>query len=323
MKKLVVLFAVVCLLSISVYSEGQSESDEGQTSWPERTIQIVCPFGAGGDTDYNARLLASYLSKELNKNVVVVNTTGAGGSIGAQKVADSKADGYTIFFGHSSALMMNFVTGAASYTMDDFEIACMPGMKPGDMVTVLGGRGFNSYGDLVQYTKDHPGELTIGISPGAGTHAQVLNMKEEGLDATPVEQGSGPERMASLLGGHLDIIISQMGVIKDYVTAGDLVNLGTMVSERNILIPEIPTLVEQGYDVASDCYFVCLFPKGTDEKIIEKFNTLAEKIVTSNAEYQDKLKSMYSQAPFFAGAEESAAILNELDGEFSELKKYF
>ncbi len=197
MKKIAGLILAGLLTMSFISAEGSKEGGAAAPVWPERTVQIVCPFGAGGNTDYNARMLAEYLSKAEKKNVVVVNTTGAGGSIGAQKVLDSKADGYTIFFGHTSGLMVNMITGAADFTLDDFEIGCLPGMKPGDMVTVRSGRKFTNYDELVKYSKAHPGELNIGISPGAGTHAQVLQMIEAGLDATPVEQGSGPERMAS------------------------------------------------------------------------------------------------------------------------------
>ncbi len=114
-----------------------------------------------------------------------------------------------------------------------------------------------------------------------------------------------------------------MGAIKAYLASGDLITLGTMVDERNKNIPDVPTLMEQGYDIASNNYFVCLFPKGTDKAIIDQFNAYVQKIVEENTEYQGKMKDMYFQAPFYADAEQSASILTGLYGDFAPLKKYF
>lgn len=290
--------------------------------WPKKDIQIVVPFAAGGDTDFNARVYAKYLTEELGVNVVVVNTTGNGGVTGTRKMMDSKADGYTVLF-NTSALLMNIVSGAANYTMDDMEIASVAGIRAGDILTVGSKLGVKTMEELLAYTKAHPGEVRVAITTGAHNHATGLYLKNAGFDVTLLDAGGTSERMAALLGGHLEMIMNPLGGISDYLKSGELVALANPISERPKYIAEIPTAIEQGFDIANDGYYLWAFPKGTDPKVIEFFNKAVEKIATTNTEYQESIKTSYFQEPFYASREEAKKLLEAQFEDMNSLKTNF
>lgn len=322
MKKVVVLILLASLI-MPIWATGQTETGTNPAeAWPKKNIQVVVPFNAGGDTDFNARTYAKYLTKELGRNVVVVNTSGNGGVTGSRKVLESPADGYTVLF-ITSAILMNMISGAADYTLEDFEVANIAGIRAGDIVTIRGDMGIKTFGELVEYTKKNPGELNLGITTAAHNHATALYLKKAGLDVNLVDAGGTSERMAALLGGHLDIIMNPLGGIADYLKTGELVAVGNPIANRPKYIPEIPTIVEQGYQAANDGYYIWLFPKGTDSTIIEKFNAAVEKICLTNPEYQETIRASYFQEPYFANREKAMKLLNDQFNEMSSLKEFF
>ena len=333
-KSILKMFAVMLVFGVLLYgcsagassSSGASVKNDSGTAdasdWPKKNIQIIVPFAAGGDTDFNARTYAQFLSEELGTNVVVVNTTGNGGVTGTRKVMESANDGYTILF-NTSALLMNMVSGAADYGLDDFEIANIAGLRAGDIITVRGDLGIKTMDDLMAYSKNHPGEMRLAITTGAHNHATALYLLREGLDATLLDAGGTSERMAALLGGHLEIIMNPVGGISDYLETGELVAIANPIAKRPANIPDIPTCLEEGYNVSNDGYYLWAFPKGTDQAIIDKFNAAVEKICMTNPEYQELIKSTYKQEPFYAGQQEAKELLETQYEEMSTLKSYF
>lgn len=319
MKKWLAFATVLMLASIQVFAAG---NEEPKIDWPKKTIQIIAPFAAGGDTDFNARVYAMYLSKELGVNVVVSNVTGGGGAIGTRKVLDSKPDGYTILF-NTSAILVNIVSGAADYTFQDLNVANIAGIRAGDIVAIRADMGIKTMDELMKYSKKNPGKLRLAITTGGHNHATALLLKNAGLDATLVDAGGTTERMAALLGGHLDIIMNPLGGISDYIKTGKLVALANPIAKRPKYIPEIPTVLESGYNAVNDGYYLWVFPKGVDEAIIAKFNAAVQKICTTNSEYQEKIKTSYMQEPFFAGKEEAKKLLEEQFKDYESLKGQF
>ncbi len=301
-KKKIVIVLALMLVAVQVFAAGN------ETDWPKKTIQIIVPFAAGGDTDFNARVYATYLTKELGVNVVVSNVTGGGGAIATRKVLDSKPDGYTILF-NTSAILVTIVSGAADYTFNDLNFADIAGIRAGDIIAIRSDMNIKTYDELVKYSQKNPGKLRLAITTGAHNHATALLLKKAGLNATLVDAGGTSERMGALLGGHLDIIMNPLGGINDYIKTGKLVALANPIAKRPKYIPDIPTVVESGYNAVNDGYYVWVFPKGTDEAIITKFNAAISKICTTNAEYQEKIKTAYMQEPFFAGKDEAKKLL--------------
>src|SRR5690625_4148045 len=226
-----------------------STNDSGDSSdYPNKPIEVVVPAGAGGDTDRNTRIVANYLSEELGVDLVVTNIGGGGGSVGAREVLNADPDGYKVLSFHNS-IMINSILDLADFSFEDFKI---PGISVGDL-----GNSFivNAESDitdletLIEKAKENPGEITIATETGAFTHMQLLAFQEEtGTELKVVDVGDASEKVKALMAGQIDIIPTQLGLVKSYIDSGDFKSLGIMAEERLESAPDVPTFVEQGVD---------------------------------------------------------------------------
>ena len=267
--------------------------------WPEKTIQITVPYNAGGDTDLYCRTAAKYLEKELGQTIIIVNTSGASGMTAAHQVMDSKADGYNIFFRHTAQLITQ-ATGMAdlSYT-DDMALAGSAIEDSTYTLVVRKDSGFNNLEDLIAYAKANPGKLTYSNVYGSVTHYVSNRMKETmGIDFKDLDVGSSSsDRTAAFLGGQVDMLVANYITIKDYIDSDQFVVLGILSEERVPALPEVPTMVEQGYDVVSQKIYTFAFPKDTDQAIVDKFNNALESI-SQNQEFIDEVEAFYGMVKF-------------------------
>ena len=167
-----------------------------ETEWPKKDIQIICPFAAGGDTDFTARTFAQYLTDELGVKVVVVNTDGNGGATGARAAKDANNDGYSMLFG-SSAFLTNQLSGAVDFGFDVFEFCAIAGKGAGNVICVNKNLGVSTFEELVAYSKEHPGTLKLTANTGATTQAVALMIKDAGVDANIVDSGGSSDRIAA------------------------------------------------------------------------------------------------------------------------------
>jgi tripartite-type tricarboxylate transporter receptor subunit TctC len=304
-------FAMVGALSAcSGGSSGGGAADSG-VNWP-RNVEIVVPAGAGGDTDYNARMLAAELSEKLPPNFVVANVNGNGGATGTRQVKDAANDGSSVVFFHS-AFIVNELSGTTDYGFDAFEFACIAAMNPGNSVTVSSSLGVNTLQELYDYSKAHPGELKMAAQTGATSYAVSILMKQAGFDVNIVDAGSAADRLAALLGGHVDVILAGYGSVKDYVAEGELVAL-SMDGGVDLEAANLKSIVSDGYDVQLPFYYFFAFPKGTDAALIAEFNAAVEDIVKNNTEYAQGIYDSYYQQPTYFGREEGLAKFQEVYG---------
>lgn len=144
-----------------------------------RPITIIVPYGAGGDTDFNARAYLDGLSDELGASLVVSNVTGSGGSIASRQVKDSDPDGYTVLFFHT-AMNVNEAIGTADFGLDDFKLACVMGKGPGEIIVARKDAGYTNLEELKAYTQEHPGEVKMGIETGTMVHINGKQMQDAG-----------------------------------------------------------------------------------------------------------------------------------------------
>lgn len=323
MKKFTALLMTLTLTAALLAGCGQNTStDEGKTpedgskpssketsAWPEKPIEVIIPYSPGGDTDFNARAYTEYLSEELGVPVVASNVTGSSGTIASRQVKDADPDGYSVLFSHT-VMNVNEMVGIADFGMDDFEIACIAAASPGELITVRSDLGVKNLDELKAYTEAHPGELDLAIDFGTMVNINGLQMQEAGIDVNLITAGSASESVAALAGGHCDIIINAYGSVKDYLTTGEFVALGTTSTKPTEALGDIPTCKEQGYDIALDKYYFFAFPKGTPAEIVEKFSD-AVKTVSEKPEYQESIKTAYAQEPFYASTEEGLGLMQE------------
>lgn len=279
-------------------------------TWPTKNLQLICPFAAGGDSDANARWAAQYLSQEMGIDVVVVNTDGNGGAVGARAAKDSANDGSVALFS-STAFLTNELSGAIDFGLDEFEFSCIAAAGPGYVVCVNKDLGVNTFQELIDYSKEHPGTVKMAYNTGATTHAVALQMIDAGVDATLVDAGGSSDRIAALLGGHVDVIVNSCGAVKDYLESGDFVGLGLTGDTNAEYIPDYTCLKDQGFNVSFPTYYFIAFPKGTDPKCAEMVSKAMEHVVNGNEDYAKTIKDAYMQSPTYFDSETGLKKMEE------------
>lgn len=307
MFKKMVCAGLAAMLMVAVAGCGGSKSkntaSNGKAKWP-KNVEVIVPYGAGGDTDFNARLLSQKLSKKLGTNIVVSNVKGNGGATGSRKVKDGKKDGSVILFNHTG-FVVNKASGASDFGFNDFAFASIVGLNPGNVIVVNKKLGVNSLAELKAYTEQHPDELKIAVQTGATSYVIASQLIKQGFKLKMVDAGAAASRLTALLGGHVDVIFSPYGGVKDYIAKGEMVPLA-MDGENDLVIPDkninVKTIKNQGFDAYVPFYYFVAFPKGTDQALIDSFNAAAKDIIENDKEYQSKIYEMYFQKPaFYAG----------------------
>lgn len=279
------------------------------TDWPERAVQIVVPFNAGGDTDFNARLLAKYLEPELGVAMPVVNVSGAGGSIGARQVLEAEPDGNTVLLFHT-AMLVNTASGLADFSFNDLEVSAIVGREPGAVLVVKADAPWQSLDELMEASAANPGSIDLTTNIGATTYLIGSMINKAGAAFNFVDVGGSSNRLTAVLGGNVDVSQNPLGQVASYLENGELRALATVAAKRSEALPDVLTFREQGYeDVGFQYAFFFAFPPGTDPAIVAALSKATGKIVQGNEDYQRELYETYSQVPFYLNAGDALEFL--------------
>ena len=298
-------------------TEETQDTGESAASYPTQPITVVVPAGAGGDTDINARTLGKYLEKELGQPVVISNVSGAGGSTGAREVLDADADGHTVLFFHNS-LLLNRILGLVDFSYDTFELAGIAVLDEGNTFMVNGESQFEDLQDLVEYARANPGEVTIATEVGGFTHLQLLALEQDqGIELNIVDVGGAADKIAALLGGHVDVNPTSLGLVNEYVESGDMRTLGIMAADRVDLMPDVPTFIEQGVNSSFEKFFFFGFPPETPAEIVEAFSKAMENVV-NDADYRAEAEK-YLVSPTYMNPQEAFDYIQETEAYYKEL----
>jgi len=246
-----------------------------QAPWPERQVSLVVPFAAGGPTDVVARMIAIPMSKQLGQTVVVENAVGAGGTIAATKVARAQPNGYTIFLHH-----MGMSTAPALYKklqfdpLKDFEYI---GQVVDVPMTLLARKDFPAatFQDLQAHLKREGNKVSLANAGlGAVSHlCGLLFMSAMGVELTTVPfSGTGPA-MNALLGSQVDLLCDQTTQTVPLIKDGRVKAYGVTVPQRLDVLPNVPTLDEQGLKGFEVKVWHGMYaPKGTPQPVLDKLN---------------------------------------------------
>lgn len=282
--------------------------------WPSGTVNVVLPYGAGGDTDTYCRQLFQRVSKITGQTFVVINQQGGSGIVAAMDVMNKPNDGYTLLFNHTGAALVQEATGMVdfSYTKD-FENCCTVAIDETYSLVAISpegeyksySKGWKTLADMIDYAKKNPGKVRYSTVFGSTTeYVGTMLERQAGVEFDNINVGtSGGERMAAMLGGQVDILAANYMQVKDYIEKGDLVCLAVMSKQR---VPGIdyPTFTELGYDkVVTAKKYEIKFPKGTDKAIVSKLAGICKDIVLNDKSYADVLKVYYAQ-PLYRDAEQ-------------------
>jgi len=245
--------------------------------YPSKPITIIVPFAAGGPTDKVARDLAEALRKPLGTTVIVDNAAGAGGAIGANKVAKANPDGYTILLHHISMATMPTLIRNLPFKVDsDFEYLGMVNDVP---MTIIGKPTLpaNNYKELVAWLHQNKGKVNLGNAGiGAASHlCGMLFQHAMGVDMTAVPyKGTGPA-MTDLMGGQIDLMCDQTTNTTGAIEAKK-VKVFAVTTAQRLTVPalkDVPTLQELGVKDFQVTIFHGLYaPKGTPAPVLKKLN---------------------------------------------------
>ena len=268
------------LLVIAACLGSAQAADNDATNYPNRPIRIVVPFAAGGPSDIMARALAQKLNLEWGQPVVVDNRTGASGIIGADAVAKSAPDGYTLLQAQVGDTISVSLYSKLPYNFErDFAPITLAGLTPFILVAhpSVAARDLR---ELIALAKAKPGTLSFGSS-GAGTASHLageLLKSSAQIDITLVPYKGQAPATADLLGGQITMMFNNPITSLAHVKAGKLRALAVSTGKRFSQLPEVPTVAESGlpgFDVGF--WLGALAPAGTPRPIIDKLNVAMQK----------------------------------------------
>jgi tripartite-type tricarboxylate transporter receptor subunit TctC len=271
MKKLSRLFcAALLVLAVSIPSFA---ADKDQ--YPSKVVTIVVPFSAGGPSDTVARLLAQALSTPLKNQIIVENVGGAGGTIGAARVAKARPDGYTLFVHHiGHATAPTLYRNLPYDSIRDFDPI---GLINDGAMTLVARKDFpaGNLRELLAYVKANKDKVNMAnAGVGSASHlCGILFMSAIQTDFTTIPyKGTGPA-MNDLLGGQVDFMCDQTTNTTSQIKAGKIKVYGVTTKNRSASLPNVPTMSEAGLPNFEISVWHALYaPKGTPKPIIDKLS---------------------------------------------------
>lgn len=265
MKKLLVILFEMVVASAVVFAGGSSAS--GGAQYPARNITMICPWAAGGGTDAILRAVSAAAEKQLGVTITVENRTGGGGAIGHAAIKNARADGYTIGM---ITFELNSLPqqGLIDFTYKDYDPVIRVNADAATL-TVKADAPYNSIKEFVEYAKAHPGEISIGNSaPGSVWHIGAgLLANETGIQVKHIPFEGASPAVTALAGGHIQAVSVSLAEVKSQLDAGNVKVLGIMDTKRSELYPNIPTFIDQGYNITYATWRGIALPKGVDPAI--------------------------------------------------------
>lgn len=309
MKKISKSIGIIAILALTL----AGFTARAQT-YPAKPVTMVVPFAAGGATDLIARVMARAIEKSAGQNFVVENVGGGGSTIGTAKVAGSQADGYTLLFGSSSALVIapHLYKNLKYNTFTSFEPIVKIASAPYVLVTKAGSP-LDSYEKLVAYAKANPAKVNFG-SPGEGSslHLTIELMKDGSkFFATHIPFRGSAFAWNALLAGDVDFIIDTPSAAVNMVKTGKAQALAVTSLNRISELPQVRTLNEIGLkDFESQAWFALLAPKGTSPATVNYL-----KQIVSKALGEQEVVAAMTNSGFIPATQDSKSLPDELKRE--------
>ena len=294
-----------------------------QTAWPAKAVRIVVPFAPGGTTDILARAVAPELSKAFGQSFIVDNRGGAGGNLGADLVAKSAPDGYTLLMGTvgTHGINKSLYSRLPYDPQKDFAPITLVAGVPNVMVMnseKARALGIGSVMDFIHYAKAHPGQLNMASS-GNGTSIHLageLFKSMTGIFMTHIPYtGSGPALMG-LMSGTVDVMFDNLPSAMALIKAGKLKAFAVTSAQRSAALPDVPTVAEagqlKGFEATS--WFGLLAPAGTPPDVVSRLQQETAKALSLPA-VKEKLLAQ-GAIPSGNTPQEFAALID------AEIKKW-
>jgi tripartite-type tricarboxylate transporter receptor subunit TctC len=255
-------------------------------SYPDRVVRIVNPFPPGGSVDITARILAQKLSDNTGQQFIVENRGGAGGNTGADSVAKSDPDGYTLLFSAPGPLVVNqtlYTKGLPFDPTKDFAPIAIFAYTP-IVLMVNPGLPANNVQELIAFAKSNPGKVNFG-SAGMGSTPHLSGELFKSMTKTEIThvpyRGTGPA-MNDLIGGHIQMFFDLLPGSLPQISTGKVRGIANAGAKRPAALPDLPTVAEQGLAGFDSSSWVALVaPAKTPAPVLAKLRAEVAKVLTS------------------------------------------
>lgn len=295
------------------------------TKWPmEKPMTIVVPWPAGSSFDIVARVIANGIHKKYGNSVIVDNRTGASGIIGQGFVAKAKPDGYTFIVTTPGPAANNALTfKQLPYNpLTDFSFIALTNRDP-NVLVVRRTLNVNSFKEFIAYAKANPGIVKMG-SPGNGSYSHMTQLALQdlaGVQFNIIPYRGPPQVLQDLLGGQIDAGMALVGNFMPQIQRGDLKVLVVFGERRDPALPNVPTLIEQGYNFFSQPWTGIEGPKGLPREIVLEMNKTVNEILKDKANVE-KLAALGMTASPSTPEEFEKVVRAELDKWRPVITKY-
>jgi len=266
----------ICLIGFGVVFTSMSFA---QTNYPNKPINFIVPYGAGGSADSRSRQIAQKMSVILKQPIVIDNKPGAGGNIGTEFVARAAPDGYTIGMGNFAPMAVNKTLFGNLRYDPETDLSPVMLVEKGPLVLVVNpNSSYKTIQDIVNAAKAKPGVLTFSSGGIGGSHQLSAELFElnAGISMIHVPYKSGSAALTDLMAGNVDLMFDQMYSAVPSIKADKLRPIAITSKKRSPLLPNVPSFAELGYPKVEVLNWQGLIvPKGTPKAIIDKLNAAA------------------------------------------------
>jgi len=306
-------FSLTSLAALALMaSTGAASAQE----FPTRPIEFIVPWSPGGGSDTLMRIVSNHIDPHLGVPLPVINMPGVSGTLGLEEAAERKADGYTVAQVHEG-LLVSHHTGVTPINWDDFAPIAALTSSP-QLVVVNAERPWQTFEEFVAHAQDNPGDIKVGVTLAGVPHLHMAMIEDAaGISFSYVGfEGTG-ERIRGLVGGHIDAAMGDIASAGEFVENGDLRFLATGSTERLEQAPDVPTLMEVGYDLELTVNRGIVAPTGTPEEhmaVIEQ--ALAD--LQEDEDYLEGISNAGAEA-VFRDSEAYRTYLERLDATVERL----
>jgi tripartite-type tricarboxylate transporter receptor subunit TctC len=299
-------------LTASVLGYGLMTADDAsaQSKWPEKTVRMIVPAPPGSAPDGQVRLISQKLSEMWGQPVVVENIVGAGGLIGADRVAKAAPDGYTYLYNTIGpiAVAPSLMPTKMTFNPEKDLIPVSLATKTPNWITVLPNYPAKSIQELIALAKKNPGKITYGTAgPGTTQHltGELLNLVA-GIQLNGIPYKSSAQMTTDGLGGQIDLLIHNTPVLLPHLKAGKLKALAITSDVRSSTMPDVPTMIEAGVkNFEITAWFGFMAPAGTPKAIVDQVSKDVAKVLAMpdvNKRFVDEATIVVGSTPEAYGA---------------------
>jgi tripartite-type tricarboxylate transporter receptor subunit TctC len=292
MRKGKLVLFLLLVTAVTLFASNATQIGLAKEAYPNKDIELIVPFAAGGSSDLVARALVARADRYLGKAVAVENKSGGAAIPGTFAIAQAKPDGYTIGVVANGVFSLRPSLVSVPYKVNQFKVLMGVASLP-LVITVRADSPWKTIDDLINAIKKEPGKIRFGSS-GANNFPHIAvfhlcNLLKSTVRHIPYDGDSGA--VTAILGGHVDFVAQNPSTLKGHVDAGTLRVLATFQNKRISEFPNIPTMKELGYNMSHTVWNMLVVPAGVPEARIKVLTQAFEKVVKDPKFKEDLAKS--------------------------------